>query len=224
METKYVIYLGIAAVVIINFIIMIYIISGKREKGDSKNIHESSYENRDEYLADSSSQSYKTVKLGVNQNQPQREVSREKKAERMVFPEVSNLDIKEKTELLRRADENSLNNSKCEETAVLGTELGGSEVEFGRVCYEENGKYKEYSIRNNILCIGRDPGSCDIVITGDKFVGREHAMLYYRNNSFYLTDLNSKNGTFIGEEKLFGQRKIGKNIKFKLAKTEMEIK
>ncbi len=46
------------------------------------------------------------------------------------------------------------------------------------------------------VVIGREE-TCDIVITGDPYVSRTHCKLFVEDDSIYLEDMGSTNGTFI---------------------------
>ena len=48
------------------------------------------------------------------------------------------------------------------------------------------------------VSIGRD-APCELVITDDPDLSRRHARLIWNGSSWMLEDLNSSNGTFIGE-------------------------
>ena len=63
---------------------------------------------------------------------------------------------------------------------------------------------------NGVATIGRVVG-CSICIPDDPEASRQHAKLSYRDGAWWLEDLGSANGTFIGE---FAQsRKISSAVK-----------
>ncbi len=67
------------------------------------------------------------------------------------------------------------------------------------IYYED--KVERYSFKEDEeIIIGRDD-SCDIVVKA-KGVSRKHCKIKYDNEQIYLEDLNSTNGTFIGDEKI----------------------
>lgn len=69
------------------------------------------------------------------------------------------------------------------------------------------------------LLIGRD-GDCDvIVITPDKQVSRRHARISLRNGEVQLTDLDSKNGTYLNSSRVAGSAELqdGDSIQIALA-------
>lgn len=126
--------------------------------------------------------------------------------------------------------------NKAYETQMLNVERPSNEVEetqllvkpkpkiIAVLTYKEGEQVKNYEIFNNITNIGRDPEICDIIILNDNFIGRKHALIYFKNDRFYLTDLSSKNGTFINEERIQGERQIYDGDKIKLATTELIFK
>jgi hypothetical protein len=74
-------------------------------------------------------------------------------------------------------------------------------------------KGKDFRIHEGKNIIGRGPG-VDIVIT-DNFMSSRHASIKYEDGTFQLTDLDSKNGTFINETQISSQELIDHDeIKF----------
>lgn len=59
-----------------------------------------------------------------------------------------------------------------------------------------------YSIASALTRIGRSPKRCDFEIAGNTSVSNHHADIIYYNDSYYIKDAGSSNGTFIGETKL----------------------
>ncbi len=56
---------------------------------------------------------------------------------------------------------------------------------------------EEHRITKRVTTIGRIKGdNVDICIDGNT-ISSEHARIEYKNGSFYLTDLRSRNGTFL---------------------------
>jgi len=132
--------------------------------------------------------------------------------------------------------ENNIRNNNVFETQALNVEMPRSVVEetqmlakpkpknLALLTYLEGEAIKEVGIVNNITNIGRDPEVCDVVISTDGHIGRKHALIYLKNDRFYLTDLNSKNGSFINGESLQGERQINDGDVIKLATTEIKFK
>ncbi|MBI3373438.1 MAG: FHA domain-containing protein [Betaproteobacteria bacterium] len=48
------------------------------------------------------------------------------------------------------------------------------------------------------VSVGREP-PCELVITDDPDLSRRHARIFWNGSSWMLEDLNSSNGTFLGE-------------------------
>jgi pSer/pThr/pTyr-binding forkhead associated (FHA) protein len=66
----------------------------------------------------------------------------------------------------------------------------------------------------------------DLLISGDKQVGRKHVELRLLNGVLYLTDLDSAHGTFIGQRRIDPQtpQKVTGPTKIRLGPfTELEI-
>lgn len=95
---------------------------------------------------------------------------------------------------------------------------------YASLTYMEDGKEKEFIMTENILCIGRDPESCEVVLQFDRFIGRNHALIFYKNDKFFVVDLSSKNGTFVGGERITGLRKLENETLLKFANTEAKFK
>ncbi len=47
--------------------------------------------------------------------------------------------------------------------------------------------------------LGRNPIECSIVVNGNGLVGRQHALIDYQGGRFCITDLNSKNKTYLND-------------------------
>lgn len=58
-----------------------------------------------------------------------------------------------------------------------------------------------YELDTAVCLIGRLP-DCQIVIE-HKFVSKLHAKIEFRDTDYFLTDLDSKNGTFINGERIW---------------------
>lgn len=91
------------------------------------------------------------------------------------------------------------------------------------ISYAENGETKEYEIFNNSINIGRDPAVCDFPIPLNHYISRKHALLYSKDGNFFLTDLNSKNGTFVNWEKLQGEKQLYNNDIITLGTSEFKF-
>jgi len=78
------------------------------------------------------------------------------------------------------------------------------------------------------LLIGRDERMASLVIN-DPFISRTHAAILQEENEFYLQDLNSKNGTFLNDERLSaGERSSrplqnGDKVRFNMVEFEFIV-
>ncbi len=73
------------------------------------------------------------------------------------------------------------------------------------VLYEQGGK-KEFSFSQKNIRIGRGEKN-EICLNDDLRVSTEHCILTIKNESIFLKDLNSRNGTYINEENI-GKKEI----------------
>ena len=63
------------------------------------------------------------------------------------------------------------------------------------------------SLTQQKTVIGRDPGSCGLLIGAEKGVSRCHAVITNRDGQYYLEDLDSRNGTFVQSKRVYpGER------------------
>ena len=76
------------------------------------------------------------------------------------------------------------------------------------------------------VSIGRD-APCELVITDDPDLSRRHARLIWNGSSWILEDLNSSNGTFIGEfqaaRRLSGTGSIKNGEIFRVGLTRLRL-
>jgi len=64
---------------------------------------------------------------------------------------------------------------------------------------------------------------CDVCLSYDSQVSREHAILSYDGERFWLEDTNSTNGTFVGEEKITGRVELEPGQMFRIGRTWLRI-
>lgn len=57
------------------------------------------------------------------------------------------------------------------------------------------------SLSTGEIVIGRMGDNLNVTLRRDQWVSRRHASLTYRDGSWWLEDLNSSNGTFLGDER-----------------------
>ncbi|MBN1679824.1 MAG: FHA domain-containing protein [Anaerolineae bacterium] len=72
------------------------------------------------------------------------------------------------------------------------------------------------------LTIGRREG-CDVCLSYDSQVSREHAMLSYDGEQFWLEDIGSTNGTFIGEERVTSRVGVKPGQLFRVGRTWLRV-
>lgn len=63
-----------------------------------------------------------------------------------------------------------------------------------------------WTINQESIIVGRDE-DCDIVLP-ERQVSRQHIRIYRQDNQYYVTDLESKNGTWINGHRLEGTREL----------------
>lgn len=72
------------------------------------------------------------------------------------------------------------------------------------------------------ITIGRREG-CDVCLSYDSQVSREHAMIICEQDKFWLEDLNSTNGTFLDDQKIAGRMALEPTQLFRVGRTWMRI-
>ncbi len=80
----------------------------------------------------------------------------------------------------------------------------------------------EFELRKDPVTIGRGDEN-DICLPLDITISRSHAQLCREKNDFWLEDLGSRNGTFIGDSKVNGRERLASGSVFKLGSTEIEL-
>lgn len=80
------------------------------------------------------------------------------------------------------------------------------------------------------LSIGRLE-TCDVCLTKDSFVSRNHASLHWRSDRWFLQDLESKNGTFLPnpsnffeDQRVTDERPLEAGQPFRIGRTWLVIK
>lgn len=77
-------------------------------------------------------------------------------------------------------------------------------------------------LRSGESIIGRDPESAVIIDTPD--VSRQHVRLFVDDDRVVIEDLGSKNGTFIGSERLSGPRIVRENEDIIVGRTKVLLR
>ncbi len=70
--------------------------------------------------------------------------------------------------------------------------------------------------------IGRNP-ECALVLDDDFASGR-HARIYHRDNAWFVEDLGSTNGTFLGSERLTTPTRVETGTTLRIGKTVIELR
>ncbi len=135
---------------------------------------------------------------------------------RKKYEEESNL--VEKPSIYKNESNDDVNDDEVE---IKDVNLNKGEAKkLSIIC--NNSSFKNYEMVNDIITIGRGK-KCDLVID-DSYIGKYHSIIFYKDKSFFLADLNSKNGTYVENEKAIdGIYEIVKNIKVKIGYTEFYI-
>ena len=72
------------------------------------------------------------------------------------------------------------------------------------------------------ITIGRREG-CDVCLSYDSQVSREHAVVIYDGETFWVEDLDSTNGTFIDDERIEGREVIVPGKLFRIGRTWLRV-
>jgi pSer/pThr/pTyr-binding forkhead associated (FHA) protein len=70
--------------------------------------------------------------------------------------------------------------------------------------------------------IGRNP-ECALVLDDDFASGR-HAKIFHRDGAWFIEDLGSTNGTFLGQERLTGPVRVEVGTTLRIGKTVIELR
>ena len=79
----------------------------------------------------------------------------------------------------------------------------------------------EYPLEEEIF-VGRDE-ECDVIIN-DSFTSHRHARIYLEDNTLFLEDLASTNGTFVNGEKIEKIHLLEKRDRIQIGNTVLEAK
>ncbi len=109
------------------------------------------------------------------------------------------------------------------ETYIIGAEQNAMQPEFILYRHETG---ESFRICEEVTRIGRSTSIAEICITGNRGIGRVHALLYLRNGEVFIEDNNSKNHTYVDGVKLEpGQSpvKLVHGSKIRLGDEELEF-
>ncbi len=81
---------------------------------------------------------------------------------------------------------------------------------------------KEYYVLNRKLNIGRSINN-DIIIQNE-YISKNHARLEKREGKYYISDLNSSNGTFLNGKQILGTVELNNRNIIKMGNIEFEFK
>lgn len=83
----------------------------------------------------------------------------------------------------------------------------------------------ELKINKKEYVIGRNPLSTDGVITNNKAIGRTHCKILYKEEKYYLVDLNSANGTYLNEKRInpMQEYQVNNGDYIRLANSDFQI-
>ena len=77
-------------------------------------------------------------------------------------------------------------------------------------------------LRESGTVIGRNP-ECALVLDDDFASGR-HARIFFRDDAWFVEDLGSTNGTFLGSERLTGPIRVEAGSTLRIGKTVIELR
>lgn len=114
----------------------------------------------------------------------------------------------------------------------------GEETEAPTVFEEEKSPKQKYllyrcstqetfEIQGDIVRVGRSPAISEICISGNRGVGRVHAVLYIRDGQVYIADNHSKNKTFVDGDELNPDeppKRLLSGSRIKLGMEELEFR
>lgn len=109
--------------------------------------------------------------------------------------------------------------SNINETIILDEE----KQEFPCLQRMNNGILDKISITKSNFIIGRLANYVDYVIDNNA-IGRTHAEILYKEGQYFIKDLNSKNGTYLNEERLVSNKEYAINNEDKIKFANIEYK
>lgn len=86
-----------------------------------------------------------------------------------------------------------------DETLILEKEKKGA---FPKPFLYRLSTQEVFEIQGDIVRIGRNPAISEIYISGNRGIGRVHAVLYVNNGQVGIVDNDSKNKTYVNGEQL----------------------
>jgi len=83
-------------------------------------------------------------------------------------------------------------------------------------------KGRSVALGNAPVTFGRGP-DCTMPL-GDEYVSTQHARLVQHDGQWYVEDLGSTNGTYVGNERLTRPSPVGARSRVRLGKTVLELR
>lgn len=111
-----------------------------------------------------------------------------------------------------------------EDTLMIGQEEETCEKRFILYRYKTQ---ETFELSGDVIRIGRSPSISEVCLSGNRGIGRTHAILYIRNGDVYIADNNSKNKTFVdGEQIKAGEqpKRLLSGAKIRLGDEELEFR
>lgn len=91
--------------------------------------------------------------------------------------------------------------TQVEESAIRGVS-NHKPIESAQLVSMDAGVSMTVQINKSECVIGKNPNAVDVVISFNKMISRVHCKISTQKNVFYLTDLDSANGTYVNQRKL----------------------
>jgi FHA domain len=89
------------------------------------------------------------------------------------------------------------------------------------VIHAEGAKPRTVQVSGNMV-MGRAP-ECELELE-DTFVSQQHARLFARNDSWYVEDLGSTNGTFVNDQRLGAPAMVQPGDRVRVGTTVLELR
>ena len=81
---------------------------------------------------------------------------------------------------------------------------------------------KEWRFTKREIQLGRSSGN-DVALTKDPFISRSHALLKHKEGRFWIKDLGSPSGVYVGAKQVMGVVLLEEDQLFRLGKTWLSL-